>query len=104
MNTPTDPLPEPWEWYNYNSDCWGIAGHPKEDGTRAYLAWTFNPGLKGHQNGFGDVPEGTDVWLVRSNNQIGETYEAKFATLQEATHYMAMRAMLGTWPERRGEK
>ncbi len=94
MNAPTDPLPEPWVWHNYSKENWG-AIHANR-----FLAWTFNPrqsGINWRVEENGELSP--DVWIVRSSTSpIGtDTHEAVFPTRDEATHYISVRAMLGTF-------
>lgn len=98
MNTPTDPLPEPWEWYNYQEEAWAAYNSAR----RSYLAWTFQPVVGRSRMRMGGYEQLDKTnWVVKSqyNKEEEGAYDAVFATREEATRYISARAMLGTFEE-----
>jgi len=97
MNAPTDPLPEPLYWYEYTPTGWGAKANGKDF---TYAAWTFNPRMVNVEwavEGYGE--EQPDLWVVRSRvtSGIDGAFDAVFPTREEATRYISVRAMLGTF-------
>ncbi len=99
MSVPTDPLPEGLYWHNYVYQNWGARRiEKKEDEHEYYAAWTFNPRLCGFDWPCKESKDASpDLWIVRGVGATDNEYSAAFPTLEEATRYISVRAMLGTW-------
>lgn len=94
---PTDPLPPGWYWDDAcNSGFYEmrIARMQKGDA----------PAISDWSPAWAKKRENETVWTVVSQGDFGDgeirsQTEATFPTAEEATRYIATRAMLNTWPK-----